>query len=478
MSVLFHQELQLPSRGRSQRITIREVVGTGEQIPIFDSNEKGCILHWWITFGSDTTTIDRDAVHDFLLSFYYDGQSQPTFQITLARFFGILLNQDTYMMESAAIQIMPRNGFNFYLPIPFEALKVELAYQGPGKITVYSMMDWQQYDDDTAITPLRLETIAQDAHPAEIDGSVVMADLTGEGFIAGLVNGVTMKKDWDSWFHNGGDLWLLDGESYPHALRGIGGEDLFGMSFGIHHSQGPWLGAPLHTSDIRPNEPGYQGIMYRFFGPDPVWFNRSAVLRFGSRHYDFESVVYAYVRRKASGDELYPPKWKIAGPFACKSESDFHKQEWAECDIDLWPSEWTADFGVYVDDNRSMVSRFRQAVTEDAEHGWCDFARHFRGKQRTNPGTLGVDASGYALGELTVAAAGDYNVQVGFDDRFSLWLNGKKIHSGNHDRGFQIISIPVALQAGTHNVLVKLSNSNSLQWRLWAFSLTVTKKDV
>lgn len=217
MPVLFRQELQIPLKGKSQRMTIRESVRTGERVAIFDSKEKGCILHWWITFGSDIKAIDRDAVHDFWLSFTYDGQSKPAFEMTLARFFGILLNRSTHMMESAAIRIMPKNAFHLYLPIPFEELTIELEYRGPGKIVVYSMVDWRQYDPDTDVTPLRLEVIARDAHPAEGNGSFVMADLTGEGFIAGIVKGVAMHKDYDAWYHNGGDLWLLDGENAPHA---------------------------------------------------------------------------------------------------------------------------------------------------------------------------------------------------------------------------------------------------------------------
>ena len=40
-------------------------------------------------------------------------------------------------------------------------------------------------------------------------------------------------------------------------------------------------------------------MFYRFFGPDPIWFETSAVLRFGSRANDWDSTIYAYVESKA-----------------------------------------------------------------------------------------------------------------------------------------------------------------------------------
>ena len=92
-------------------------------------------------------------------------------------------------------------------------------------------------------------------------------------------------------WHTGGDTWLLDGETNPHVLRGIGSEDLFGHSFGMYPDMSAWTGAP-HVVGL--NADCAEVVAYRFFGADSVTFNSSLSLRFGTRANDMESVLYYY----------------------------------------------------------------------------------------------------------------------------------------------------------------------------------------
>ena len=339
MNRLFHAELELPIRGKSQRVTRRPNVAPGETAVLFDEEGPGCIHHWWLTYGYKREGDARDPIHDLQLCLYCDGGDDPIVDLSLARFFAILFEHDIYPIDSAAIKILPKNALNCYLPIPFKSLRLEITNNSDRAIPLWFMADWSFYDN-AELTPLRLQVTHSGEYPAQSLGSMLMADYSGSGFIAGMVKGVVVRDRADAWYHTGGDLWLLDGESDPHALRGIGGEDIFNMSFGIWKVQTDWVGAPhIHRSTGHTaGGSGYEGVMYRFFGPDPIWFDHSAIIRFGTRGNDLESVIYAYVNPADPPAILTPDQWQIAGPFPCNTREDFNRSEWAETPSPIGPT--------------------------------------------------------------------------------------------------------------------------------------------
>jgi len=478
MSALFDRELGLPVRGRSERVTRRPRIEPGETFVCFDETGPGCVLHWWLaTLRKGNLGWEHEPVHHLQLRLYEDGKTEPAIDLPLAKFFGILFDHDIYMIGSAAVTILPTNALNCYLPIPFRRLRIELTNRGVKPCVIWFMADWQRYAADTPLTGLHLRVIHRGEYPAEPAGSFLMADLNGSGFVAGMFKGVRVRDRSDSWYHSGGDLWLIDGESSPRALRGIGGEDIFNMSYGIWDRQTPWVGAPLikKTADDNALGSGYEGVMYRFFGPDPVWFDHSAVVRFGSKANDIESLVYAYVEPSSPPSVLSVPEWKLAGPFACTSRADFERDEWADGSPSTWPETHAAAFGQYVVDDRP--AEFPVPVRAAGEHGWCDLARHFRGRAKTNVGTQPRDVSAYAAGTLTIPEAGEYVLRIGFDDWLRCWIDGELVCDASHENRFDVVeTAPLHLSAGGHEIRVKLSNADNAQWRLWAFCLTTTAK--
>jgi hypothetical protein len=474
MSTLFQAELNLPVRGVSQRVTRRPDIAPGETEVLFNEAGPGCIRHWWLTYTPSEPKAVQDRIHDLRLRVYYDDTDLPGIDLTLGQFFAIMLGQDIYEVHSAALTVLPKNALNCYLPMPFGAMRMELENQSASQVSIWFMADWHAYPAGASLTPLRLTTYPHTEHTADAAGSYLMADIVGEGFFAGMTKAVRVHDESDAWFHTGGDLWLLDGETYPHPLRGIGGEDVFNMSFGVWEAQAPWVGTPYLKEPVKgqAGRAGYECVNYRFFGPDPIWFDTSAVVRFGSKANDLETVVYAYVQTRAAPAIRTPDTWMLAGPFRCYGESEFHRREWAEEPTHLWPENWTPGFGQYVTGQGNAA--FAIPISAISEHGWCDFARHFRGRKPANIGTQPVDVAAYAVGKVHIGKSDLYNIYIGYDDRLSLWINGEPVITGGyHAQGFAVDHITWRLPAGEVEIRVKLSNEDNYQWRLWAFHVKI-----
>lgn len=469
----FENVLSLPGRGRSVRSTVRPKIQPGESAVLFDAPGPGCVKHWWLTCSKKERRGTLDPAHALRVRFFYDGEDAPRIDLPLTTLFGILFDRDVYEIHSEAVTVLPHNAFNCYLPIPYRRLRMEIQNTAERELVVWSMVDAHSYPPETPLTDQRLEVVARREHPAAAWGSMSLADLTGRGFLAGLILGVRVKDTSDHWFHCGGDLWLLDGEDGPSPLRGIGGEDFFNMSFGIFDRQTSWVGVPQldRVGVDTPEGSACAGVMYRFFGPDPVCFEHSAAVSFGSRANDIESVVYAYRQPDpAPPAVLTVPTWDLLGPFACASREQFDRAEWPEGDRADWPAEQAGDFGQYLTANGPVT--FSVPAKGFTEHGWCDVARHFKGRGRTNGGVQPCDVSAYAVGTLNASGEGEYELTVGYDDWLRLWVNGELVHDGRHDAGFATERIRSTLRAGENEIRVKLGNFDNLQWRLWAFSLT------
>lgn len=464
---LFKPELGLPVSGTSKRTTIKANIHPGETLDLFDEPVHGCIFHWWLThYWRDTT-----MMQDLKVRLYYDGEQEPTVEVSLAQFFSVLLGKELYHYSNAALNILPKNALNCYFPIPYQSLKMELYNSGETQTTIWFMADYHQYDSDVELTPLRFQVIPKRENPA--GNSFLMADLSGAGFIAGMTVGVRVVSDSDSWYHTGGDLFLLDGESDPNPIRGIGGEDVFNMSFGAWPVHTDWVGTLYKSEGKRSFEPGAEAIMYRIFGPAPIWFKKSAIVRFGSRANDTESIIYAYLDSSKTEALVTPLTWQLGGPFPLSGDIDFHHQKtWADEALPIWPTQYDADFGQYKIDSETKTYRIPVEVT--SERGWVDIAQHFRGIRKGNEGTQPNEVFGYAVGEFDIAASGDYRIQFAYDDDAILWIDGEEVHRGKHEKGFSKVNVTHSLTKGRHKVKVKLSNRDNRQWRVWAFNFHVT----
>lgn len=480
MSALWEKELDLPARGRSGRTAIRTTVERGKTMTLFNQKGPGCMKNWYITFIAGDMGVPREyssdlnqIFHDLILKIYYDGDEKPAIEMTLAQFFINILETHFFEFDSGPLKGAPRSTVICYFPMPFNDVRIDIENHSElENASIWFQGNYVLYKDNTKITPLRLNAQYNGLRPADKFGSMLMFEADGQGFIAGLVKGVRTRDYDDAWYHTGGDLWLLDGRTDPHVLQGIGGEEIALMGFGIYDFNTESFGVPCLAANKEKDTifgSAKDGIMYRFFINDPIWFEDSAIIRFGTRANDIDTVVYSYIEKKKQKELITPQFWNLAGPFKCLNQKDFDRNEWPEKAVKNWPSKHKLVTSQYIDISFNIPIR---AVNEK---GWCNFSAYFRADGKTNGGTQPVDVSAYAKGVLSIPCQGDYVIQFAHGNQAKLWVNGKCIYNGNNNEGLEKISIPYNFPKGDIEILIKLSNHENKEWRAWVFNLHIEK---
>lgn len=452
--------VRTPADFKPRRQTNFHHLRDGEEVTLFEAEGPGCVRHLWMT--------SSVAGRGMRIRVHVDGASAPQVDMELNRFFGVLLGKNPYLIESPGIKVLPLNAYNCYLPIPFgESCRITLRAERmdgivdaragafkegePEKADIYFQADWQQYRSARGLTPYRFHALFREENPATHYGYFRVADLEGRGFVAGLFKAIRRLDRRDLLYHTGGSTWLLDGEIEPNAYRGFNEEDDFGFSFGFWKKyQSQWTGSPLQNPQGVPCE---EYVAWRFFGPDPVPFRSSFRLDCGSRADHVQSVLYYYkVPGSRAPPLVAPERWEIRAPFGCASFDDFSREETA-----------------------AQIAEAPFRATLASSRGWVD-PRPALAQTKALGRFSGRWPNGFSLyADASIASDAKKNVtlRLAFDDWLTLWVNGRKIKTFRHDRGFDIARIPVALEKGENTLRIKLNNDANRQNYLWAFNCAV-----
>ena len=440
--------IQLPMKFRSRRHTTnvrRDPAAEGFSVDILNVEGCGCVRHIWFLFGAGRR-----------LEITVDGADTTPIDVPFKPFFGIMHDLTPYPVDNAAYTVLPNYhtpkmpgspGYNLFLPIPFSRscrITLHIADTAPEK-AVSTMVDWHQYAPATPLTPFRLYAEHHRYTPAPPrNRSYQMADVSGSGFLAGIVLGVKQRNTTDMIYHTGGMSILVDGETAPDVIRGINMEDDFGFSWGFHLNQSRWIGSPYHKWGGRTDQ---DGVIYRFFGPDPIAFDSSVSFRCGSRDDDVETVAYYYrIPGTEAAPVATPNHWLVTGFY--DNADDWERFNAAQ-DIERIPlQEWQQRF----DDRRHFI-RFIPG-----NRGWIDF--RFSGIDPELTANRFVDSAMYAGGFLDSERARPATLRIAFDDWLILWVNGERVGAWRHDDGFETVRVPVTLTQGRNAFIMK---SNNLQ---------------
>ena len=439
--------IALPARFRSRRqvTNVRpEAVPADGWVDILDVEGPGAVRHAWLLYGTGRR-----------LQISVDGAAVPQVDVPFDPFFGVMNDLQPYPVDCAAYTVLPNfqtpgvpgvPGYNLFLPIPFSrSCRIRLHLPATGERPVSTMVDWQEYEAGTDLTPYRLGAQHHRYLPAPPRNRAYrIADVTGSGFIAGVVLGARQRNRTDMVYHTGGMSILIDGEDDPHLIRGINMEDDFGFSWGFHELQTRWIGSPYHRRRARNDQ---EGVVYRFFGPDPIAFRSSISVRCGSRDDDIETMAY-YYRIAGSEEEpaatVTPERWLVTGFH--DGGGDWQRFTAEEGPETVAPDRWHDHF----------ADRPRFIRELPANRGWVDF--RFSGIDPALPGSSFVNRSMYAAGSVHSPRERPAMLRLSFDDWLLAWLNGTRVATLRHDKGFQTARIPVTLKEGSNTLLIKTNN--------------------
>jgi len=519
--------LRLPGRFTPDRALAQFRAEPGGRYVLADLEGPGCIRHLWMTTRA-LPGINRSMI----LRLYWDGATVPAVEAPLGDFFGMCHGVGYYPINNQFLSVQDQSGYNAYFAMPFERgarLELEVAPDAPAR-PLYYHVDWHRYRPGALREPLRFHAAWRRENPTQAYGEeYLVLDAVGRGRLLGFVYGVRLLDDADRWSHGGAENLYLDGEAIgeegvePAYLRGSGGEDTFGTSYGgaLHRPETHlYAGIPYYThEDVGQARPAQRLGAYRFFVPDAIPFERSLHFRFGCVANDICSTVYWYQTaphrpfvRLPGWDRLQPGtelrrgsvdllaaggaggaggpeapraggedgEWWLCGPF-----EDATGQAMARA---LPPEEGTApDEAARYDGGFGAESPWRTPnpgkpeqhlarwVRRRAVHGFVDFAHVFR------PWTRGVSvqwpAAACAVTDLWADEDTPATLHLAWDDRLILRLNDDPPVDLGAQSAFRRRAVPVRLRAGRNRLVLKLNNTRGLTWGGWCFSCRAVLPD-
>jgi Protein of unknown function (DUF2961) len=501
--------LKFPEDYTSKRVSAQEWIGARQTITLGEMTGEGCLKHFWGTFHDAirTSTLGQSLI----LRVYTDGNDYPDVEVPFAAFFGHFHQKKMGEIRSPLMRVTDMGGCNSYFPMPFSnGMKVTLENETDKSFDVYFQGDYHQYQPGSLKEKRRFYARYRRQNPGDRYRTPYLAGFgRGEGFLAGLAIGMTVSDKSDGWYHNGGDMVLLDGETNsPSILNGIGGEDFFGNAYGMGvYSNGP-VGCPYYiledhaptfldfsediskADDDLSKQPYLRFGAYRHYLAAPIRFHDSFALYFGAYKNDISSVLYWYqsgfeidsytpllskekrrIKALVSSADLSQPvrelNWSLCGPFALEAKEDFDQPEVPESSIDYsWRQP--ADFGFYQIAREKgwsdMQTRWVRKVP--SVQSFLNFRPYFHTQGPTNF-AFPKNTSAYAYTVIQSEEETTKTLRLGYDDPIRLWINGKMVFEGKQHLGFYSEEIKVGFKKGENEVLVKVGNLENQNLRAW-----------
>lgn len=501
--------LNLPSKPVPDRVSLTRHLAANSRKTYADFEGPGCIRHLWMTM-----TRKENSNRKAIIRIYFDGEPVPYVEAPVGDFFGVMHGKTWYPINTRYLSVKAESGYNCYFPMPFaQSARIEFETGDEGN-QFYLMVDWHRYPDCELEEPRRFCARWRREFPTErYSEDFLMLDADGPGQLAGFVYGVRLLDDADRWSHGGAENIYIDGEGeHPAFLRGIGGEDTFGTSYGgaLHPPESHlYAGMPYYVhEDTGEARPAHRLVGYRFFEHDAIHFQDSLHMRFGCMRNDISATTYwysvrpvrpffelptfdklSYVQKHWSEDvkdKLMPKgaydlplpecgEWWLCGPFGNQDNLAMETTLPAEAECDptakldglheegsLWLSEGSRQLG-------HNVPRW---VKRKAIHGFIDFNHlyrpHARGVSRTHPGVA------IARCVLHVNEPVQATVQIAWDDVLAVRLNGDLVGGPQIHNSFRSQNFLLPLEAGQNTITLKLSNTIGTNHGGWAFAFNAT----
>ncbi len=457
--------LHLPTDFRSRRTTANIASRGNESIEVLDVEGPGCVRHLWFVFA-------EKQIEDLEIEIHVDNSLEPQVRMPFRSFFGMLLGFEDYHVASAGIVNFPNftvkndplippkasPGWNCNLPIPFaKSCKIRLFGKAPKNGA--AMIDWQQYPENVKLTPLRFHSQRHIALPASPSEPFPIAKTDGVGFLAGYFMGWRQKDHADMVFHNSGTRMLIDGEIDPHVICGANVEDDFGFSWGFNQYQTQWAGCPYRDNRGRNDQ---DGVFYRFFGPDPVRFRSSLLFTSNARPDNYEAVSYFYKVAESKAPVVRSQSdWVAYG--LIPDGSNINKFLEGADEVARQLSQAGLPASIKINSKEYLAQKLK------SEKSWLRLEQI----KQHRPGYPPTEHSYYLRTTLHSDVVRNTTLRLALDDWAIVWLNGAKLATLDHGDGFKTVSLPVSLNKGENQLIIKTNNRQNKDRLIWVVNCVI-----
>jgi hypothetical protein len=515
--------LDLPQQFRAERVLDVFSARADQRYVLAELEGPGAIRHIWVTSPRNPMANRR-----MILRMYWDGETKPSVEAPLGDFFGVCHGLLAYPINSLYLSVQDQTGYNCYFPMPFAKsarLELDTGPVAPGG--TYYHIDWHRYRSPLT-EPMRFHAAWRREFPAQSYGEeYTILDAVGRGRLLGFIYGVRLYDNADRWSHGGAENIYIDGETTgedgiaPGYIRGSGGEDTFGTSYGgaLHKPESNlYVGMPyyVHEDFGGGPRPSQRVAAYRFYENDAIPFERSLHFRFGCMANDICSTAYWYqtephrpfvrmpaweklapatelrrgemdllVQTGASGPDatLASPQdgeWWLCGAFENEKGEAMNRLLPPEEGVKPDPAaRYDGQFGPESPWRYAKSQRPDQVmahwVKQRAVHGFIDFTHAFR------PWTKGVSvcwpAAACAQTSLVVDRDTAAKLFVAWDDRAILRLNDEPPRDLGHQSAFRQRALDVRLKRGANRLVIKINNTKGTTWGAWCFNCRVRLPD-
>lgn len=474
--------LDLPKHPVADRVSITRGIGPDRKETWAVLDGPGCINHIWITLKHP---LHSELVNrKMMIRIYFDGSDVPHVEAPVGDFFGVMHGVHFYPVNTPWLSVKEYSGYNCYFKMPFaRSARIEFETGGEGN-HIYIQVDWHRYPDQNMPEQRRFCCRWRKENPTQRYGEdFLMLDADGPGQLFGFVYGVRLIDNVDRWSHGGAENVYIDGQGdRPAYLRGIGGEDTFGTSYGgAHHPPETHLHAAMpyyHHEDIGEARRAQRLVGYRFFDVDTIPFQESIHMRFGCMSNDICSTVYWYQTGTPRPYTKMPP-WKalLPGEELARGEMDLPLPDcgmwWVKVPADKADSGIAEALrGLPQFDPSSQVNW----VERRTDHGFIDF-NHVDRPQVRGVGVHHRNAVARAICVLQTEADTQAELLVSWDDHAVLQLNDEKPLDLGANPQFRSRRIPIHLRAGENHVQLTLSNTQGTNHGGWCFAFRCRTSD-
>jgi hypothetical protein len=289
----------------------------GETFVMADISGSGTINHIWMT----PSGIYRHAI----FRIYWDGESGPSVQSPVGDFFAAGWGQGNEPdINSLAMCVNPRSGFNSYWQMPFrKSCLITMENIGEKELVLYYQIDFNR--DEVPADAAYFHAQFRRVNPLPYKEVYTIVDeIKGKGQYVGtyLAHGANSP----GWWGEGEIKFYIDGDDQFPTICGTGEEDYFCGSYGYNERTGkdgkdvysnfssPYTGF-YHVQDAKYKGEQRRFGEYRWHVLDPVRFDSNLKVTIQSLGWqsegrylplqdDLASVAYWY---QTEPHNIFPP---------------------------------------------------------------------------------------------------------------------------------------------------------------------------